>query len=122
LIFLSMIQTVIKDKIINSLLPFHPAKIILFGSYAYGHPEKNSDIDLLIILNEEYLSDKSKTLKITKLKISKALYEINTDYPIDLILYTTLNYSKFLDKGSIFSKEIRQKGIVLYETSYEGVA
>jgi uncharacterized protein len=117
-----MIQTVIKDKIINSLLPFHPAKIILFGSYAYGHPEKNSDIDLLIILNEEYLSDKSKTLKITKLKISKALYEINTDYPIDLILYTTLNYSKFLDKGSIFSKEIRQKGIVLYETSYEGVA
>lgn len=117
-----MIQSVIKDKIVTSLLPFNPDKIILFGSYAYGQPEKNSDIDLLIIITEEYLSEKSTTLKITKLKIRKALYEINKDYPIDLILYTKPIYSKFLNKGSMFSREIQQKGIVLYETSYEGVA
>ena len=28
---------------------FHPGKIILFGSYAYGKPSRESDLDLLII-------------------------------------------------------------------------
>ena len=34
------------DKIIKLLLPLHPNKIILFGSYAYGKPTDESDIDL----------------------------------------------------------------------------
>ncbi|MCX7661924.1 MAG: nucleotidyltransferase domain-containing protein [Candidatus Omnitrophica bacterium] len=30
---------------------FKPEKIILFGSYAYGKPKKDSDVDLLVIMN-----------------------------------------------------------------------
>jgi uncharacterized protein len=117
-----MLHSGIKEKIIASLLPFRPAKIILFGSYAYGKPEKDSDIDLLIVINEVKLPDKETTIKTTKLKIRRALYEINKDYPIDLIVYTNSIYNNFLSKGSLFSREIRQNGIVLYERSYEGVA
>src|SRR3954465_6675840 len=29
---------------------FHPRKIILFGSYAYGTPHEESDVDLLVIM------------------------------------------------------------------------
>lgn len=117
-----MLHSGIKEKIINSLLPFSPARIILFGSYAYGKPEKNSDIDLLIVINEKYFPDALTTLKATKIKIRRALYEINKDYPIDLIVYTNPLYNNFLSKGSMFSREIIQKGIVLYERNYEGVA
>jgi uncharacterized protein len=29
---------------------FQPEKVILFGSYAYGHPQPESDVDLLVIM------------------------------------------------------------------------
>ena len=32
---------------------FNPVKIILYGSYAYGHPTEASDLDLLVIMNYE---------------------------------------------------------------------
>ena len=39
----------IKNKIVRELKPFSIQKIILFGSYAYGEPTEDSDLDLLII-------------------------------------------------------------------------
>ena len=44
------IETV-KQNIIKKLKPLHPNKIILFGSYAYGIPNENSDLDILVIMN-----------------------------------------------------------------------
>jgi len=29
---------------------FQPSKIILFGSYAYGEPKEDSDVDLLVVM------------------------------------------------------------------------
>ena len=37
----------IKDRIVSAV---HPEKIIIFGSYAYGTPTKDSDLDLLVIM------------------------------------------------------------------------
>jgi predicted nucleotidyltransferase len=31
---------------------FNPEKIILFGSYALGNPNRNSDLDFLIVKNQ----------------------------------------------------------------------
>ena len=39
----------IKPQIVKALKPLDPEKIILFGSYAYGTPTKESDIDLFLI-------------------------------------------------------------------------
>ena len=46
-------------KIVKALKPLNPVKIIVFGSYAYGKPNENSDIDLLI----EFKDFKSANLR-----------------------------------------------------------
>ena len=42
----------VKHEIVERLKPLNPDKIILFGSYAYGTPTENSDIDTLIFYKE----------------------------------------------------------------------
>jgi predicted nucleotidyltransferase len=42
---------ILKKEIIERLKPLDPDKIILFGSYAYGKPDDDSDIDLLLLKN-----------------------------------------------------------------------
>jgi hypothetical protein len=52
------------------------------------------------------------------LKVSSALTDITGKIPIDLIVYTKPMYNKFNELGSLFSKEISQKGLVLYEADH----
>jgi len=42
----------IKSEIIERLKPLEPNKIILFGSYAYGIPNEDSDIDLFLLKDD----------------------------------------------------------------------
>ena len=46
----------LKPLIIERLKPLNPDKIILFGSYAYGTPNEDSDVDLYVVTNDEYLT------------------------------------------------------------------
>ena len=57
---------VIKDEIVERLRPLNPEKIILFGSYAYGKPTEDSDIDLCII-EKSVLSKSKEKMKIRNL-------------------------------------------------------
>lgn len=41
--------------IIERLKALRPSKIILFGSYAYGQPGECSDIDLLVVTDDEFV-------------------------------------------------------------------
>ena len=104
----------IKLEIIKQLKPLNPYKIILFGSYAYGTPTKDSDIDLYIVSNDDFIPLNWKKKMQIKLKFSKALREIKKQYDIDLITHTKKMYEKFLDLDSMFSREIRTKGQVIY--------
>ncbi len=45
----------IEHEIIERLKPIHPEKVILFGSYAYGEPNKDSDIDLLVVTQDDFI-------------------------------------------------------------------
>lgn len=47
----------IKPKIIEALMPLKPDKIILFGSYAYGTPNEDSDIDLFLLKDDLTIDD-----------------------------------------------------------------
>ena len=44
----------IKSEVLKRLKPLNPNKIILFGSYAYGTPHKDSDIDLIAHTKKMY--------------------------------------------------------------------
>ncbi len=50
----------IKAEIVERLKPLNPEKIILFGSYAYGNPTEDSDIDLYVIKKD--IEDKGVVL------------------------------------------------------------
>ena len=70
----------IKNKIVQNLQPLEIQKIILFGSYAYGEPTENSDLDIFVI-------EKSfKNRWEEKRKISDLLDDI--DMPKDIMLET----------------------------------
>ena len=96
-------------KIISSITgrikeKYHPEKIILFGSFAYGKPKKNSDIDLLII----------KDTNISTLKQAFLIRrELREPIPIDIIVRTPLQIEERIKMGDFFIKRIMQKGIVL---------
>lgn len=49
----------LKPLIVERLKPLNPDKIILFGSYAYGTPTEESDIDLFLLkdLPKEQIRD-----------------------------------------------------------------
>lgn len=86
-----------------------PEKIILFGSYAYGRPTPDSDVDLLVILE----TDASATERY--LAVSRLLYP--RPFPVDILVRTPEEIEQALDTGDFFVREITTQGRVLYERS-----
>jgi predicted nucleotidyltransferase len=84
---------------------FDPDKIILFGSFAYGTPHEESDVDLLVV--KPTYDESSKAIRI-KLAFDR-------EFPLDLIVRTPRRLNYWLAQGDSFLKEITSKGIVLYE-------
>ena len=105
----------LKKEIVDRLKPLNPCKIILFGSYAYGNPTKDSDIDLYIVTNDEFMPSSWREKMQIKLQYAKALSDLRERLDIDLIVHTRKMYEKFLEYDSIFSRDIISKGQVIYE-------
>lgn len=83
---------------------FQPEQVILFGSYAYGKPHRDSDVDLLVVMPARNQIDQA-------VKISLA---IDPPFPVDLIVRTPQNLEWRLNEGDSFLEEIVSKGKVLY--------
>jgi uncharacterized protein len=95
--------------IIEKLKSLSPVKIIIFGSYAYGIPNKDSDLDICIIKNE------IKSRIKEKLEIRKLLKDIAI--PKDILLSTTDEYEFYKNEfGSVFM-DIDNKGKVIWANS-----
>lgn len=88
---------------------YDPEKIILYGSFAYGTPDKNSDIDLLIIkdTSERPLDRMSLVHQIVDIR--------DSSYPaFSPIVLTPEEIKQRLEIGDQFIQEILTKGEVLY--------
>jgi len=97
----------LKESLPNLLRPFHPHKVILFGSYAYGTPHKDSDVDLFVIMD----SDESTHARIVKVtKVAKVPF-----LSMDIIVRTSKEVQERLAIGDFFVIEILEKGRVLYD-------
>ncbi|OGC07169.1 hypothetical protein A2526_03090 [candidate division WOR-1 bacterium RIFOXYD2_FULL_36_8] len=99
-----LIRTIV-DKSINRV---KPQKVILFGSYAYGNPNNDSDVDLLFIKNT-----KQSNLEKHRFVSSR----IDHVLPLDILVKTDFEVDKRLKMGDPFYKEIIKKGRVLYEST-----
>jgi predicted nucleotidyltransferase len=84
---------------------FQPEKIILFGSYAYGTPHADSDVDILVIMPTRNELDQA-------VKICLA---VDYHFPLDLVVRTPKNLAWRLADGDSFLREIMDRGKVLYE-------
>ena len=114
-----------KNKVIalirDALIPLQVDKIILFGSYAKGTSHQDSDIDLFVVTNDDFIPDSFAQKMELKLKIAQALHILRESSDIDLIVHTKPMYEKFLKLNSSFKKEILKSGTLIYETDNQGV-
>ncbi|MYC70380.1 MAG: nucleotidyltransferase domain-containing protein [Gemmatimonadetes bacterium] len=101
--------------IVSSLLTCDPYRIVLFGSHALGTEETGSDIDLLVILDSEVISQTYEERMQRRLVVRKRIEAINRLVPIDLIVYTKAEYELLQRHGTSFLNEIESLGKILYE-------
>ncbi len=99
----------LKPLIVKRLKPLDVNKIILFGSYAYGLPTNDSDLDLCIV--EKHVDSQIKE----KSKIRKLLHDINLSK--DILVVEEEYFNSHSDENWINTAlyDARHKGIVLYE-------
>jgi predicted nucleotidyltransferase len=90
---------------------FHPNKIILFGSHAYGRPHENSDVDLLVVMPARNQLDMAWKIHST----------INPPFPVDIKVRTPKNMRWRLEAGDWFLREVVAQGKVLYEQANAGM-
>jgi len=103
----------IQQEIVERLKPLQPERIILFGSYAYGNPTEDSDIDLYVVTNDDFIPQSWKEKNSIYLNVSKKIRDLRKQTPIDLIVHTKKMHEKFIHLNSFFSREINQGGIRL---------
>ena len=102
----------IKDEIVEALKPLKPNKIILFGSYAYGKPNEDSDIDLFL-LKDDLTLDKVREYEVEAKMRLLDIYEKYETNGIDIIAAPTDYIKKREDY--FYKIDILQNGRVLYE-------
>lgn len=113
---------IVLSKIVERLKPINPYRIILFGSQASGLSQTDSDIDIMVVTNDNFMPETYRQKSDLYLKVSTLLSELTKNTPVDLIVYTIPMYHRFNEVGSSFSKEIARKGIILYEANQPGMA
>ena len=109
------------QQIRKELIGLKPNLILLFGSYAYGTPQEDSDIDLLVVTNDRFIPKNFKEKNDIYLRVSRKLRPINFQIGIDLLVYTIPMYKEFIKQNSSFAQEIVEKGKVLYEGNNKAV-
>lgn len=93
----------ITDQIVGF---YKPEKIILFGSLAWGKPNKASDIDLLIVKNKVPANKRDRIRELE----NNLLYKKATDF----LIFRPSEIKERLSMGDPFIKTVIEKGKVLY--------
>jgi predicted nucleotidyltransferase len=101
----------LRQQIRESLKELHPEKVIVFGSYAQGEADQDSDIDLIVVLDIEALPTTYHERMMNRLLVRRALDALNREYALDVLVYTLPEWKRFQDAGSAFAKEIVSQGV-----------
>ena len=108
-----MLDIKIKNEILKCLKKEKLHKIILFGSHAYGIPREDSDIDLIVVSDNEEMSKNYRDFLNNKNKISTKLLPLKKKFPIDLIVYTRAEWEHLKTSNTLFIKNIEDQGIAI---------
>jgi predicted nucleotidyltransferase len=103
------------DDLVFSLKPSNPYKIILFGSYANGNPNENSDVDIMVILDNHHVSKTYEERLHKKVLIRNLVLEINRKIPLDILVYSKAELNMIREHGNYLIDEIEKTGKIIYE-------
>jgi predicted nucleotidyltransferase len=93
-----------------------PERIILFGSYAYGTPTEDSDVDLLVV----------KRMRGNVFKMAAEIYGFihsvtGSAFSVDVIVRTPAELKRRIALNDFFLREITEKGAVVYDSDHRGM-
>ena len=101
----------LKLEIVNSLSALNPDKIILFGSYAYGSPNDESDIDLFLVKDGLKREEQSRFEQKARKSIRNIIFKYGVGF--DILSSSTEDLKKREDY--FYKIDILKNGILLNE-------
>ena len=88
---------------------FKPRKIILFGSYAYGTPDEDSDVDDMVVMpRSRYRRDLDFHIRT----------RVPADFPVDVLVEPDDKLQRRIEDKECFILDITSKGKIMYEGSH----
>ena len=87
---------------------YQPQRIILFGSLAYGEPDQDSDIDLLVV------KDTTESPLERRVRVRQLVTDPQRRIPFSPLVLTPAELEQRLALGDAFYQEIVRRGRVLY--------
>lgn len=76
-----MLTEDIRIQLLERLKEIDPYKIILFGSHAYGEPGADSDVDLLVVTEDDFLPKNFAEKNAIYLRVANSITEIEKKSP-----------------------------------------
>ncbi len=101
-------QKEIKNITKQIVKKYKPEKIILYGSFAYGKPHKDSDVDLFVVKKTKKPRTK-RHLELDRMLLDRKI-------ALDILIYTPQEIKKQLFLDDFFIKDIIKQGKTLYAT------
>lgn len=85
---------------------FKPRRIILFGSYAYGKPNADSDVDVMVVMpTKRYRRDLGWRIPV----------KVPPGFPVDVLVEPEDRLRRRIEDREGFILEVTEKGKVMYE-------
>ena len=100
----------LRDQISEALKPLRLEKVILFGSYAWGQPTEDSDIDLYVVTQDDFVPATWRQRRDIVRRISNQIPDLRARYPIDLLVHTRPMHREFVERKSSFARQIMSEG------------
>ncbi len=100
----------LKQQISDALKASDPEKVILFGSYAWGHATEDSDIDLYVVTRDDFMPTTWRQKRDIVRRVSDHIGILRASYPIDLLVHTKPMHEEFVARNSYFAHEIMTRG------------
>lgn len=100
----------LKNQISDALRPLHPETVILFGSYAWGQPTEDSDIDLYVVTRDDFVPSTWRQKRDIVRRVSDRILDLRMRYPIDLLVHTKPMHEEFIKRDSSFARQIMNEG------------
>ena len=102
------IRRLIQELVEKIKREYQPEKIILFGSYAYGEPDEDSDLDFFIV------KDTPERPIDRRVQVTRIISDLNWLIPAEPLVLTPQELEARLQIGDQFIQEILERGEILY--------